>query len=126
MTLEINKKILEEAARKLEGINELSIVNMRLESMLDYKRNEYMEAVFPRYKDMSSEQISEALNELFDAADSVCIMNNQPVPVEFALLSSTEERFIFQLEAKEKGFKNWQILAMRQAIGIDSLIGLLD
>lgn len=126
MTLEINKKILEEAARKLEGINELSIVNMRLESMLDYKRNEHMEAVFPRYKDMSSEQISEALNELFDAADSVCIMNNQPVPVEFALLSSTEERFIFQLEAKEKGFKNWQILAMRQAIGIDSLIGLLD
>ena len=108
----------------LDGINELIVVNERLGALFEYKRDEYLDAVFPFRNSMSPEEFRIALNELFDAEDSRCTMNDQPVPIKFALLSS-KERFLFQLNAKEKGFQNWEIYAMRKAIGIDSLIGII-
>lgn len=115
----IDKKILEEAARKLEGVDELTIVNSRIVGCFTYKRDERLFVEFP-----DKEFTDEDINELFDAEDSLCTMNGYPVPIKFAFLPNNYERFLFQ-RRNAKGFKKWEIYSMRKAIGFDSLIGII-
>lgn len=119
----IDKKILEEATRKLEGVDELIIVNSRIVGCFTYKRDERLFVEFPD-KEFTDEEFSTAINELFDAEDSLCTMNGYPVPIKFAFLPNNYERFLFQ-RRNAKGFKNWEIYSMRKAIGFDSLIGII-
>ena len=126
MTREItDKKILEEAARKLDGVNELTIVNSRIVGCFIYKCDEHIIFEFPDKEFMEPEELSATLDDLFYAEDSLCAMNDYPVPVEFAFLPNNSERFFYQLNADKMGFKKWEIYAMRKAIGIDSLIGIM-
>ena len=121
-----NKKDLEDIGVELDGINELIVVNARLAGYFEYKRDEHLLAEFINKEFMEPGEFSAALSEIFDAEDTKCLMNNYPVPAEYALLPNNSERFFYQLNADKKGYQNWQIYAMRKAIGFDSLIGILS
>lgn len=121
-----NKKDLKDIGVELDGINELIAVNARLAGYFEYKRDEHLVVEFLNKEFNEPEEVSAALSELFDAEDTKCLMNNYPVPVEYALLPNNSERFFYQLNADKKGYQNWQIYGMRKAIGFDSLIGILS
>ena len=111
-----NKETLKRVEERFDA-DEIIIVNSNLKALFEFKKDDHLIALFP-FIDIDSEELfSKALHELFIRENTVCTLNNYPVPVNFCLMNGLE-RFSYAINAKEIGHSNFEILAMRKAIGL--------
>ena len=110
-----NKETLKRVEEQFDA-DEIIITNSDLKALFEFKKNNHLIALFPFINVDSEELLTKALYEFFIRENTICTLNNCPVPVNFCLMNRLE-RFSYAINAKEMGHSNFEILAMRKAIG---------